>query len=195
MKLPILFLCMFAFVAPAFADDVKLVERKSCEQIKTEIADLSAIKNPTSDETAQLNKLIMMQRANCSVKSSGRRAIARNMPMANNAEPVAPSVKSDALTEYLNNKKSNCDKLNGEIEKLTADNTSATNAIILAELQRYYDTDCVERPLVAAAPVTEEKPVVPAKTDEEIDAEFNANIAAGLCGDGTKPNRFGCCTD
>lgn len=191
MKLPIMILCAWAFVMPSFADDVKLAERKSCEQIKAEIAELSAIKNPSADETAEFNKLTMQQRANCTIKSSGRRAIARNMPTTTVAETPAAATKSDALTEYLNNKKSNCDKLNAEIEKLTGDNTSATNAIILAELQRYYGADCAEHP----APVAEETPAVPEKTDAELDAEFNANIAAGLCGDGTKPNRFGCCAD
>lgn len=50
----------------------------------------------------------------------------------------------------------------------------------------------------------EEKPKEPVKTPEEIAAEEAAkkaeqeriiaeNLANGLCGDGTKPNRYGCC--
>ena len=42
---------------------------------------------------------------------------------------------------------------------------------------------------------TEVQDDTPVKTDEEIAAEINANIAAGLCADGTKPNKYGCCAD
>lgn len=42
------------------------------------------------------------------------------------------------------------------------------------------------------APTTD---AAPQKTDKEIAAEINANIAAGLCADGTKPNKYGCCAD
>ncbi len=33
----------------------------------------------------------------------------------------------------------------------------------------------------------------PVKTQKEIDDERAANLANGLCGDGAKPNKFGCC--
>lgn len=33
----------------------------------------------------------------------------------------------------------------------------------------------------------------PVKTQKEIDGERAANLANGLCGDGAKPNKFGCC--
>ena len=36
---------------------------------------------------------------------------------------------------------------------------------------------------------------VPVPTDEELLAQELANLDAGLCADGTKPNKFGCCTD
>ncbi|MBR1380562.1 MAG: hypothetical protein IJ560_03155 [Alphaproteobacteria bacterium] len=39
------------------------------------------------------------------------------------------------------------------------------------------------------------EPSVPEKTDAEIAAEIEANVNAGLCPDGEKPNRFGCCAD
>ena len=196
MKLPILFLCLMSVIAPAFADDVKLIERKSCEQIKTEIADLSAIANPTDAEKAELVQLKLLQRSSCTAKSGGRRTISRGQPVATTSVEAAPAVKSDALKEYLDAKKSNCDKLNTEIEKLTADPTDSSKATTLAEMQKYYDADCVAPKEVVAEKIAEVvTPSAPAKTDEEIEAEFNANLAAGLCGDGTKPNRFGCCTD
>ena len=192
MKLPILFLSLIATFTPAFADDVQqIVERKTCEQIKSEIAELSAIATPNDDQVAELNRLKLQQRANCTIKGGGRRTISRNMPTA--AEPVATAehveIKSDALAEYLAAKQSNCDKLHGEIEKLTADTTNSERATNLADMQRVYDADCV----AADKPSEPPMPPAPVKTEEEIAAEFDANLAAGLCGDGTKPNRFGCC--
>lgn len=40
---------------------------------------------------------------------------------------------------------------------------------------------------------TETANTEPVKTQKEIDAERAANMANGLCGDGSKPNKFGCC--
>ena len=179
MKLPILILCLAVFI-PAFAEETqKVVERKTCEQIKTEIADLSAIENLTDLQQQELNQLKMQQRTVCAIKGSGRRTAAR---------PVAtPTVKSDALTEYLNNKKTNCDKLNDEIAKLEPD---TNNVDIMQEMKRVYDMDCVEKPVMAPPAPENSAPTAPVLTD----AEMEANWAAGLCGDGTKPNRFGCCS-
>lgn len=197
MKLPILFLSLIATFAPAFADDVQqIVERKTCEQIKSEIAELSAIATPNDDQVAELNRLKLQQRANCTIKGGGRRTISRNMPTV--AEPVATvepvEIKSDALAEYLAAKQSNCDKLHGEIEKLTADTTNSERATNLADMQRIYGADCVKSSVAEhEKPAETTEPPVPVKTEEEIAAEFDANLAAGLCGDGTKPNRFGCC--
>lgn len=191
MKAPVLILCMLAFVGPTFAEDgIKLVERKTCEQVKSEIANLSGLANPNAEQQAELKQLIAQQRANCGVKSGGRRTIPRAQPNVAEpaATPVAPAVMSDALTEYMNNKKSNCEKLNAEIEKLKAD-ASKSDAVL--EMQRVYNMDCVEQKAPDQAPVPEPAPT---KTDEEWAAEFDANLAAGLCGDGTKPNRYGCCT-
>ena len=192
MKLPVLIFGLCTICASAVADDVKLVERKSCEQIKLEIAALKAIESPSAEEQAELKQLSSQQRANCGVKSNGRRTIPRaQVPTVEHV--VVTSIKSDALTEYMNAKKLNCEKLNSEIAKLGSD---ASSVDIMTEMQRIYDMDCTEKkaPEVAPAPVVEQ-PSVPQKTDEEWAAAFYANIAACLCGDGTKPNRFGCCTD
>ena len=64
MKLPILFLCFISLLTPAFAD---VVERKTCDQVKAEIAELSAIGNLNAEQRAELNKLFMQQRSYCSV--------------------------------------------------------------------------------------------------------------------------------
>ena len=110
MKLPVLIFGLCTICASAVADDVKLVERKSCEQIKLEIAALKAIESPSAEEQAELKQLSSQQRANCGVKSNGRRTIPRaQVPTVEHV--VVTSIKSDALTEYMNAKKLNCEKL------------------------------------------------------------------------------------
>lgn len=192
MKLPILLSGLLMCIGVAFAEDSmpQLVERKTCAEIKTEIDNLSFIENPDDAILAKLKQLQTQQRSNCVAKSAGRRRVIRNVPTGA-ASQVADTVvlTSDALSEYLANKKSNCDKLNSEIEKLTMQNDVSASDM-LASMRGVYDMDCE----TAANLKPETKPNVPEKTEDELNAEYDANIMAGLCGDGTKPNRYGCCT-
>lgn len=194
MKLPILFLCVMSVVAPAFADEAKITERKTCEQIRAEIAALSAIENPDAEQQQELKQLVLQQRTSCSAKANGRRTVSRQMPLAQGAtENSATTPKGDVLDEYIATKKANCEKLNTEIEKQKQD---STKTYLVVEMQKYYDADCVEHSTGSVAEtVVEVAASMPTKTEEEWAAEFDANLAAGLCGDGTKPNRFGCCTE
>lgn len=188
MKLPILFLGSILFVSAAFADDVvtqNVTARKTCAEIKAEIDALSGIEKLDNETADRLTQLQIQYRNSCAPKASGRRTVARNLPVIiKNAESSTstPSV----LSEYLANKKSNCEKLNSEIEKLVASDKES-DADTLAAMRGVYDMDCVEKPVVSV-------PETPEKTEEEWAAEYDANLAAGLCGDGTTPNRFGCCT-
>lgn len=188
MKLPILFLAAFMCVGAAFADDntvQNLTARKTCAEIKFDMDALSAMENIDDVNAEKLKQFQVYYRANCVPKSSGRRTVARNIPViVKNTEPITTS---DALSEYLANKKSNCEKLNSEIAKMAAANDESKSDA-LASMRGVYDMDCTEKP-VAMAPA---EPAI--QTDEEWAAEYDANLAAGLCGDGTKPNRFGCCT-
>ena len=191
MKLPILFLGALVCANAAFADDstIKLTERKTCTQLKTEIDNLLLIEYPDESTQATLKQLQMQQRANCMPKATGRRTVSRaiaSIPVGSSTVAETP----DALTEYLTNKKSNCEKLNSEIEKMAGENDESKSDA-LASMRGVYDMDCSEK----HKPETEPAPAAPEKTYEEWAAEFDANLAAGLCGDGTKPNRYGCCTD
>ena len=78
----------------------------------------------------------------------------------------------------------------------SARRASGRNDVVVEEV--VYEEDVVEEETEPVAEevtetVTEEetKPVEPELTAEQIDANF----AAGLCADGTKPNKFGCCGD
>ena len=195
MKLPMFILGFVMLAVPAIADDNAPVQtvaaRKTCAEIATEIATLSAIENPTDENTAELKKLQTMQRSNCVAKSAGRRTVMRNVPTGVSQKPVDTAVTaatSDALSEYLANKKSNCEKLNSEIAKLAATNGNADK---LASMRGVYDMDCAEKPVPVATGDDAKNEI----SEEEWAAQYDANLAAGLCGDGTKPNKYGCCTD
>jgi len=141
MKLPILFVCLFGVFTQAFADDTQnIVDRKTCEQIKSEIAELAAVENPTAEQQENLKQLNIQQRTYCAIKGNGRRTVSRPgaTVVANGADTT---VTVDALEEYIAAKKSNCEKLNSEMEKLKSDSSKEN---IVKEMQRYYDSDCVE---------------------------------------------------
>ncbi len=197
MKLRLFILGVIMLVVPAFADDAttqKLTERKTCAEISAEMATLSAIENPDEETAAQLKQLQTQNRANCTPRATGRRTVARNMPTGvTQPKPAdATTATSDALSEYLANKKSNCDKLNSEIAKIAASETK-DKADELASMRGVYDMDCAERHEMTEKP--EPVPVEKELSVEEWAAQYDANLAAGLCGDGAKPNRYGCCTD
>lgn len=193
MRLPILLFGALICTGTVLADDVatsqKLVERKTCAQIKTELDNLLFIVNPDEATQKTIKELQALQRSNCVPKSAGRRKVMRNVPSATtqpktNIDTVAAT--SDALSEYLANKKSNCEKLNSEITKMDAMNDESKSDALTA-MHGVYNMDCAEK--------SEPKPETSELTVEEWAAAYDANLAAGLCGDGTKPNQYGCCTD
>ncbi|MBR4891868.1 MAG: hypothetical protein IKZ34_01645, partial [Alphaproteobacteria bacterium] len=51
-----------------------VVERVACDDIKTKIADLTALEEPTEDEIAELEKLKQEQRTKCMRSASKRKA-------------------------------------------------------------------------------------------------------------------------
>ena len=82
----------------------------------------------------------------------------------------------------------------------SARRASGRNDVVVEEVvyeEDYTEEDVAEEETTLVAeveePVTEEvaEPAEPEMTAEQIDA----NLAAGLCADGAKPNKFGCCAD
>lgn len=194
MKLPILLICGLMCFGAAFADDEvapKIVERKTCEQIKIEINTMSEIETPDDATRDELKQLQTQYRNSCMPKSAGRRTVARSLPIVTvtpSAEQVAAATAtSDALSDYLAAKKSNCEKLNSEIAKSAAANDDSKSDA-LAAMRGVYDMDCTDK----NAP---KESATPEMSEEEWIKKYDDNLAAGLCGDGTKPNRYGCCTD
>lgn len=217
-----LFLCAFIVmsVVPSYADDVDadvvdtadvktptVSARMDCKTIKAKIDELTP--NGASDE---LSRLQQQYRKDCVVRASGLRSAYRggNMTIANasksnamasiasaKAEPVS-TTNNDAVSEIVvveisDAQKEMCERLPDAIAGAASDEKDV--------LQSTYDEYCKEN-VVAPDAVVKTTMIVlgpveiePAETDEEKYARIAANLDAGLCPDGTTPNKFGCCGD
>ncbi len=175
-------LCVSAF--SAFAEDVTqgVVERTDCAAVQAQITELEKVAVLDDAQTAQLSDLQALYRRDCAKRVSGR-ATGRAARVAVPSDTPAPVAESESemsvLDRYLAAKQGNCDMLKSEIDR------AAFSADVLQQMQAQYDSDCV----AAAAASTPQPAVV---NDAQTVAD---NLAAGLCADGTKPNKFGCCTD
>ncbi len=182
-------LCAVAF--SSYAEEAALVvaERTDCVAISAQIETLNAMTDKDDAATEELAQLQATYRRDCAPRATGRGAISRaaraipvNTPVAADKVTVAAAATQtvNPLDKYMAAKKENCDMLKSEIAKATAD------ADMTKQMQAQYDADCVDggKPVDVNAPV-----------DTRSAAEKVAdNLAAGLCADGTKPNKYGCCT-
>lgn len=169
---------------PALAEDATtgtVSERMDCTSMQEKISELAAIESPDEATTNQLNQLKERYRRDCSKSASGRTTSGRVSTLAAAAVAPAPvsvkEVEKDAagvLEDYIAQKTSNCETLKNAIDTMTMTEEEK------AKLQSQYDADCVN--IVAED-----------KVEEISEEEKAANLAAGLCADGSKPNRFGCC--
>lgn len=221
MKKIIYALVACVLMCPAYADDTDVdvaetdvvatpavVERTSCADVQSKIDAFAARDDLTDDETTELDELRAKYRRDCSRRAGGRgtRAaamlrtpVATQSPRAMPAPDVADEPKSDTPSVTAKpdaapaNPAAPCDvpDENGCCpgETYTDMGDAGFNCCPA-------DGGMCFTPMVLkqsdAAPDADKKPE---KTDAEIAAEIDANIAAGLCGDGTQPNKFGCCAD
>ncbi len=184
---------------PCFAEDGEgtisnVVERMDCTEIQSRISELSAIENPTEESVNELTQLQNKYRSDCVKSASGRRTIGRVSVLsaapkvsveAKAAVAIAPSVKiadaTSVLNSFVEKQKSNCQSFKSSIDSLKQNSSTASED--LEKLQKQYSEDCAKYDETVVA--VEEVEVDPEK--------IAANIEAGLCADGSKPNRFGCC--
>ena len=165
----------------AFAADV--TERQSCADIKARIDALAAESDLNDADAALLTDLRGAYRRDCVARASGR----GSRTIAAARVQVATSKKTEAEKE---------DTAAAE-EPLVADACTNPDANGCCPGEEYADIGngvmyCCKGD--ACFPPMQVTPPTPQKSDEEIAAEIAANIEKGLCGDGTKPNKFGCCT-
>lgn len=172
-----------AFMAPGWGADV-VAERATCEEIQAEITVLNATEDLDENGTERLNNLRAQYRRSCQKSVGARRTIARTVNTnagAKKADEIVAAEQSgvDLVESIQAQKAENCQKLLDAIEKEKSAETP--NQADIDKIQAQYDADCVEKPV--------------AEPEPELDAEqVAANLEKGLCADGTKPNKYGCCT-
>ena len=173
-----------AAVAAEIAATSSVTERKSCDQIASEIAELSEIMYPDADTITELNNLKKQQRSFCQKRAGTRGTALKNARRA----PITQNntTTSDTLTDIID---ATCD---------TPDENGCCPGEKYTDMGDLGFNCCPESggdcfpPLV----VTPEEPeTTPEQKPELTDEQRIANIESGLCADGTAPNQFGCCGD
>lgn len=192
-KLISLFGILACLAVPAFAEDATpaVAERKSCAELKAEMDNLALIEEPDESQTAALENVRQLYRRTCIKSAAGRRTSsagrAASVAPAQSANDAATTGSASAIDEFLAKKKENCKSLEDEITNLS-DKQDDDSVQMLATLKKQFDADCTEKP-----EAEEISDVIPETTPEEQVAQIAANIEAGLCADGSTPNKYGCC--
>lgn len=175
MKIFLILLSLFVMPL-AYADDEVVesettgqvvVERMSCLDINTKISELSGIEEPDDDTIIELEKLKSDYRRKCMKSAGGRKTAAQGRSVINN-DPIEETEVVEEVVEETT-----------EVEQATVkepDNKPQKQP----KKQNKKETSS------GGMPATEEE----VKMFEEL-----MNLEMGLCADGTKPNKFGCCTD
>lgn len=187
--------CWFCFVvgAPvAFAtDDVSedvteeittnVTERVTCADIKSELNSLEI----NDENQARIDKLKSEYRRFCTPKAAKRRASDTSAIMyAKTAQAKAAPVVVDVEPEKVEASDENADA------EVTTETTAVTTVTDVVPDEKKSDA------VTDTANAADTPEPVDTRTPEEIQLEKELeNLAAGLCADGTKPNKYGCCTD
>ncbi|MBR6684805.1 MAG: hypothetical protein IKL37_00895 [Alphaproteobacteria bacterium] len=187
--------CWFCFVvgAPvAFAtDDVSedvteeittnVSERVTCADIKSELNSLEI----NDENQARIDKLKSEYRRFCTPKAAKRRASDTSAIMyAKTAQAKAAPVVIDVEPEKVEVPDENADA------EVTTETTAVATVTDVAPDEKKSDA------VTDTANAADTPEPVDTRTPEEIQLEKELeNLAAGLCADGTKPNKYGCCTD
>lgn len=193
------------FVCGAWAAEI--AERKTCPEMQAQINEMSARNDLSDEETDALAQLRTQYRRDCSKRAAGRgaRAIA-----SARAKTIPVKVSDDAATA-ADTKTAGADDKSGAKDATTTSENGTENAAVPVKAEcdtpdvngccpgeEFTDMGDAGKFCCESATDMCYPPMV-VKTPEEIEqekaAEIAANIAKGLCGDGTKPNKFGCCGD
>ncbi len=180
------------FATAAFATEVatttNVTERKSCDEIAAEITELSAIVEPDSETIDALTKLKQQQRSFCQKRAGARGVAAKNARRA----PVASTTETQKNTDSEPTDKT-CD---------TPDENGCCPGEKYTDMGELGFNCCPESGGDCFPPITvsvdEPESVTepePTPEPELTDEQRIENIESGLCADGTKPNKFGCCGD
>lgn len=174
MKVLLVLLTVF-FVQGAYATEETanasvgqvIVDRMSCSDMSAKMMELSGIINPDEDTVIELGKLKSDYRRRCMKSAAGRKTSAQG-------RVVIVAETTDEKTEMVNDTK---DK-----DIVAEDSVMETEQQSVVKEEKNNSTENKENLMLA--------------TEEEIKMLHELmNLDMGLCADGTKPNKFGCCTD
>lgn len=174
-----------AAVAAEIAATANVTERKSCDEIATEIAELSAIIEPDEETLSALNTLKQQQRSYCQKRAGIRGVVAKNarrIPIITTDDTAAPNDTTDTPVDVDNT----CD---------TPDENGCCPGEKYTDMGELGFNCCPETGGDCFLPMAVSVPDATEPEPELTDKERAANVASGLCTDGTKPNKFGCCGD
>lgn len=174
----LVFCCVFSVAA--MADDL------SCGDMQSKINELSAQENLSDDDSALLSSLRLSYRTDCAKRQASRSYVSHSTrgtiqkktdSGAENLDNVETGdLANDVVDDVYDAEK--CNNLKSEIDALQDGNK-------VKEYEQYCAQYVVEPEL------TDEE----LRLAEEAEAQRIADLLAqGLCPDGNKPNRFGCCT-
>lgn len=188
----------FALIGGIFSLNViaaDVAERQSCADIKARIDTLAAEENLNDSDAALLTDLRTKYRRDCMARASGRgaRTIAATRGLIKTNDDTTGETKKEDV-DIETKKDDVADVVQKEEQPVIAEKCDNPDSNGCCPGEEFADmgTDgkfCCKGDM-CFPPMN---PSEPQKTEEEIVAEIAANIEKGLCGDGTKPNKFGCC--
>ena len=162
-----------------FAADSGVIERMSCTDLQNRINELNSAEQLSDFASEELAQLQEKYRKDCVKSAAGRRTVGRVTALT-----VAQS-SSEPVQVETEKQKENCSSLKTSIDSFKQNTSTSVDEI--AKLQKQYEEDCSKYDTSSAV-------VSETVVEETLDPEqVAANIESGLCADGSKPNRFGCC--
>ncbi len=164
-------------IAPSvFADDgAGVAARVTCADIQTQISELSAVAEPDTDTVEELTKLKADYRRSCSRAARGRKTSA-GVRIVKETSDVGESVAE------ADEEPTDVEKVEKVVEEVVE-----TNVEPIEEIKEEIKTE--------EEPGSEDASEQDTPSEDELLEQELANLDAGLCADGTEPNKFGCCGD
>ncbi len=166
-------------VSGAWADEdatPQVVERLTCADIQAQISELTSVEEPDEEVLDEIASLKADYRRMCAKGARGRRSSA-------DTRVVIENVVSDADSE---------DVTEAEVdEEVVEEKTVEEKAPEVSAGIEVVDNASSEQ--VSVSDDASSEPT-PEQLQAQLDKEL-ANLDAGLCADGSSPNRFGCCAD
>ena len=192
---------------PVFGADSGVAARMDCTDIQARISELSAIENPDDATTNELTQLQASYRSNCAPSAAGRRTSGRAAALSYTGRSASnttggtsgtDSTTQSALTvdyalnQFLMELQGVCRNFSANIATLTRGGATTED---LQPLIDQYHINCLGEQV---ASTTDDAGDTSGDADDTnvvaVDPAVVAeNVAAGLCPDGSKPNKFGCC--